>query len=61
MITQQTTFPVTPAMPGGNVIIVTGNSGSELKAALLTQLAARQAAQSAGSTVLDNAVLAING
>lgn len=61
MITQQTTFPVTPAMPGGNQITVTGNTGSELKAALLAQLAIRQAAQTAGSAVLDAAVAQING
>jgi len=61
MITQQTTFPATPTMPGGNQIIVTGSTGTELKAALLAQLAARQAAQTAGSAVLDAAVAAISG
>ncbi len=60
MITQVTTFPVTPSMPGGNQLTVTGNTGSEFKALLLAQFAARQAAQSAGSAVLDAAVAQLN-
>lgn len=59
-ISRQTTFPPTPAMPGGNQITVTGVSGTDLKQKEIQVLQDRLTAQGAGSVVLQNAINDLN-
>lgn len=59
-ISRQTTWPSTPAFPGGNQVTVTGNNNTELHNAEVAQLQARLAAQQSGSVVLQNAINDLN-
>lgn len=59
-ISRTTTFPATPSMPGGNIITVSGNTGTELKNAEIALLQARLTAQNNGSVVLQSAISDLN-
>lgn len=60
-ITQVTTFPPTPALPGGNQITCTGTTGTDLKNQLVAALNAKLSSAQQQSQGVTDALTAING
>lgn len=59
-ITQVTTFPATPALPGGNAITCTGTTSTELKNNLVAALNAKLAAANTQQQGVTDALAAVN-